>query len=98
MFRKPKWESWFAVALLAFSIPKAQTAPVIPSDYYRTFSHTNPVLKRIRPDEVVDTKTIDSTARDFKGVVRYSEPGNPLTGPFFIASSAEFVGDLSGSV
>src|SRR5579863_7189415 len=84
MFSKRNWEYRFTMALLAPLVLGAQTAPVIPPAYYRTFSHTNPVLKRIRPGEVIDTKTIDSSARDFKSVVRHPEPGNPLTGPFFI--------------
>ena len=61
-----------------------QSAPLIPKTYYRYFNHTNPVLKRIKPGEVVVTKTIDSAAMDFEGKVRHSESGNPLTGPFFI--------------
>jgi acetamidase/formamidase len=51
--------------------------------YYRTFSHAHPVLKRVRPDDTVMTKTIDASGRDEKGVSR-SEPGNPLTGPFSV--------------
>jgi amidase len=61
----------------------AQTKPVIPEQYYRTFSHMNPVFQRIKPGEVVLTKTIDSGGRNFRG--DQSSPGsNPLTGPFFI--------------
>jgi amidase len=84
MVAKPKWGACLISGLLGPSVLPAQTAPVIPSAYYRTFSHTNPVLKRIKPGDVIDTKTIDATARDFKDVVRHPEPGNPLTGPFFI--------------
>src|SRR5882757_10662727 len=71
---------FFASAVLL----AGQSAPLIPGTYYRYFNHTNPVLKRIKPGEVVVTKTIDSAARDFAGVVRHPESGNPLTGPFFI--------------
>ena len=52
-------------------------------NYYRTFSHQHPVLKRIMPGDLVVTKTVDSGGKDEKGVER-SERGNPLTGPFFI--------------
>ena len=81
----------FVLALM-LAVPGAllaQTAsgtsvPIVPEKYYRYFTHANPVLKHVRPGEVVVTKTIDSAARDFAGVVRHPESGNPLTGPFFI--------------
>jgi amidase len=62
----------------------AQTQPLVPTVYYRTFAHTNPVLKRIHSGDVVATQTVDSSGRDLHGDVRHPEPGNPLTGPFFI--------------
>jgi len=47
--------------VLLFAAPLlAQNRPVIPDQYYRTFSHTNPVFQRIKPGEVVVTKTLDS--------------------------------------
>ena len=61
----------------------AETVQLIPQTYYRTFAHTNPVLKRIRPGDVVITKTLDSGGQDYKNQ-QLSEPANPLTGPFFI--------------
>jgi amidase len=70
--------------LLFSALAGAQTQPVVPSTYYRTFSHNNPVFKRIRPGEVVSTRTVDASGRDFHGEVRHPESGNPLTGPFFI--------------
>ena len=45
-----------ATLLLCVSL-KAETIQLVPQTYYRTFSHTNPVLKRIRPGDVVITKT-----------------------------------------
>ena len=33
---------------------------VIATNYYRTFSRLHPVLARIKPDERVSTKTLDS--------------------------------------
>ena len=57
---------------------------IVPTSYYRTFSHTNPVLRRIKPGGVVMTQTLDSSGRDLHGDVRHPESGNPLTGPFFI--------------
>ena len=70
--------------LLSAAMLAAQTQPLVPKVYYRTFSHTNPVLKRIRAGEVVAIRTVDSSGRDLHGEVRHPEPGNPLTGPFFI--------------
>lgn len=72
-------------ALAVFLSPlAAQTLAIVPTVYYRTFSHSNPVLKRIRPGEIVATQTVDSSGRDFHGDVKHPESGNPLTGPFFI--------------
>ena len=60
-----------------------EPASVVPMTYYRTFSHSHPVLKRIKPGEVVTTRTLDSAGLDEKDKKR-SEPFNPLNGPFFI--------------
>ena len=73
----------FCLILSAAGVLAAQT-PLVPSVYYRTFSHTNPVFKRIRAGETVSTQTVDSSGRDLKGEVRHPDPGNPLTGPFYI--------------
>src|SRR5262249_38405129 len=66
------------------TLAHAETHRLVADRYYRTFSHQNPVLKRIKPGDVVVTKTVDSSGRDDKGVVRHPDPGNPLTGPFYI--------------
>ena len=74
-----------ALSLLAVGATAAADEPtsVVATTYYRTFSHAHPVLKRIKPGEVVATKTLDSAGLDEKDVKR-SEPFNPLTGPFFV--------------
>ena len=59
------------------------THTVAPTQYYRTFSRSHPVLERIKPGDRVVTKTLDSGGQDEKDVTR-SEPFNPLTGPFFV--------------
>ena len=70
------------LALCAAATLPAQT-PIVPDHYYRTFSHTNPVLQRIQPGAVVITKTVDSGGVDYRG--EQVTPGsNPLTGPFFV--------------
>jgi acetamidase/formamidase len=74
-----------AVSVLVLGAPAAAQEPtsVVATTHYHTFSHAHPVLKRIKPGEVVTTKTVDSAGLDEKGVKR-SEPSNPLTGPFFV--------------
>ena len=52
---------------LSAVILRAETHQVVPDKYYRTFSHTNPVLKRIQPGDVVITKTLDSGGQDLRG-------------------------------
>src|SRR5262245_13256681 len=60
-----------------------QTHQAIATKYYRTFSAAHPVLKRVKPGDTVVTKTLDAGGQDEKDL-RRSEPGNPLTGPFFV--------------
>jgi len=60
---------------------------VIATNYYRTFSRSHPVLARIKPDERVFTKTLDSGGQDLDGK-HLSESGNPLTGPFYVEGAA----------
>jgi amidase len=77
----------FVVAVIALvvrgSVAADEPTNVVAMTYYRTFSHSHPVLKRITPGEVVATKTVDSAGLDEKDEKR-SEPFNPLTGPFFV--------------
>ena len=67
-----------AIALLT-AVLGAQ--PIVPNSYYRTFSHTNPVLRRMKPGEVISTQTLDSSGRDLHSAVRHPESGNPPGGP-----------------
>lgn len=67
----------FLLVTLLFSVGmQAET-------YYRTFYHKHPVKQRIRPGEVVSTRTLDSSGKDFESKEQ-SDPGNPLTGPFYV--------------
>ena len=75
--------NWALLFILAAS-GRAETHEIVATTYYRTFSHVNPVLKRIKPGDVVITKTLDSGGQDDKDVHRHPESGNPLTGPFYI--------------
>jgi amidase len=72
-----------AIALLLPAALIAETHQVVATTYYRTFSRAHPVLKRIKPGDIVVTKTIDSGGQDEKDAQR-SEPSNPLTGPFYV--------------
>ena len=72
----------FFIALC--TLAQAETHRIVADRYYRTFSHQNPVLKRIQPGDVVVTKTLDAGGQDDKDVQRHPDPGNPLTGPFYI--------------
>jgi len=74
----------FSLALLLPVALAAETHQVAAKVYYRTFSRAHPVLKRVKPGDVVATKTVDSSGRDENGELRHPEPGNPLTGPFYV--------------
>jgi amidase len=74
-------------ACAAAVIARAETHEIVPTTYYRTFSHQNPVLKRIQPGDLVITKTLDSGTVDFQDISRHPDPGNPLTGPFYITGA-----------
>lgn len=61
----------------------ADIRTVTPSAFHHTFAARHPVLARIQPGDVVRTKTLDAGGQDEQGV-RRAEPGNPLTGPFYV--------------
>src|SRR5438128_5362571 len=66
----------------------AETHTWIPEQYYKTFSHSHAVGKRISAGDIVITKTIDSGGVDLNGEQKAPGPGfNPLTGPFYIAGA-----------
>src|SRR3954447_5352624 len=73
----------FTLALLFAACLAAQP-------YYRTFSHTNPIFQRIKPGEVVVTKTLDSGGQNERNE-QMSPGSNPLTGPYYVEGAA--VGD-----
>src|SRR5712692_2233460 len=76
-----------AVLLLAAGATLARAADqprtIYAREYYHTFAHNNPVLERIKPGEVIFTRTLDSGGQDEKSEHR-SQPSNPLTGPFYV--------------
>jgi amidase len=72
-----------SIALLFAATLVAQNRAAVPEQYYRTFSHTNPVFQRIKPGDVVVTKTLDSGGQNERSE-QMSPGSNPLTGPFYI--------------
>jgi acetamidase/formamidase len=72
------------IGLVLPALLPAETHRVVATTYYRTFSRAHPVLARVKPGDTIITKTLDSGGQDEKGVHRHPEPGNPLTGPFFV--------------
>jgi acetamidase/formamidase len=75
---------WLSLALMLAATAAAETHQIVAKSYYRTFDHRHPVLQRIKPGDVVVTKTLDANGIDFNGERQHPEPGNPLTGPFYI--------------
>src|ERR1700689_5254975 len=75
--------SRLVLAVLLSASAMAETHDVIAQTYYRTFAYNNPVLAKIRPGDVVITKTLDSGGQDNVGK-HAAVAGNPLTGPFYI--------------
>ena len=69
-------------------IPLLLAAAINPTAFYNSFDHRHPVLARIKPNEVVQTRTIDAG-----GVDENSKPtgvrGNPLTGPFYVEGAEQ---------
>ncbi len=61
-----------ALAICVFSLAARASADepssVVATTCCRTFSHAHSVLKRIKPGELVATKTIDSAGLDDKDV------------------------------
>lgn len=72
------------ILLLSVSLLPAATHQIVATSYYRTFAKVHPPLIRIKPGDIVQTKTLDAAGLDDKDVRRHPEFGNPLTGPFFI--------------
>ena len=61
----------------------AQPRPIVPDHYYRTFSHTNPVFLRIKPSDIIVTKTLDAGGQNERNE-QLSPGSNPLTGSFYV--------------
>src|SRR6185503_14067879 len=80
----------FSLALLAFTSLTARasaqspaTYRVSPDTFWNTLDHRHPVVKRIKPGDIVITKTLDASGFDDKDVQR-AQGSNPMVGPFYI--------------
>jgi acetamidase/formamidase len=76
-----------AAVLAAATVAHGAVHTVVNEVNYHTFSIAHPVLARIRPGDVVVTKTVDSAGFDFQGVRHTKTHGNPLTGPFYVVGA-----------
>ncbi|HEV3120627.1 MAG TPA: acetamidase/formamidase family protein [Isosphaeraceae bacterium] len=76
--------SALALAVLFPLASTGETHQVAATKYYRTFAGSHPVLARVRSGDTIQTKTLDSGGQDEMSVQRHPEPGNPLTGPFYV--------------
>ena len=66
------------------SVATGQTTHrVTPDTNWNTLDRRHPVVKRIRPGDIVITKTLDASGYDDKDVLR-AQSSNPMVGPFFI--------------
>jgi amidase len=69
----------FCAPLLAL----AESRTIVATRYFNGFDHRNEVLARLRPGDMVVTKTLDASGYD-EHTKKLGERSNPLTGPFFI--------------
>jgi acetamidase/formamidase len=65
----------------------AETHQVAAKKFYNSFHHRHAVLQKIKPGDIVITRTIDASGRDETGKVQGESP-NPLTGPFYVEGAS----------
>lgn len=59
------------------------TYVVFADTFWNTLDHRHPVVKRIKPGDLVVTKTLDASGYDDHDVPRAAS-GNPMVGPFYV--------------
>lgn len=72
-----------AAALSAGSAQAPTTHRVTPDTNWNTLDRRHPVVRRLKPGDIVITKTLDASGYDEKEVQR-AQSANPMVGPFFI--------------
>ena len=80
------WVSIACIALLDAWSATAAAHHIVATNYYNSFSRAHPVLGRVHPGDTIATTTLDAGGQDENDVQR-GQPGNPLTGPFFVESA-----------
>lgn len=65
----------------------AETHQVTATKFYNSFHNRHPVLQRLKPGDVVVTRTLDASGRNENSKALAESP-NPLTGPFYIEGAA----------
>ena len=65
----------------------AETHRATATTFYNSFHHRHAVLQKIKPGDIVITRTVDASGRDENGKVVAESP-NPLTGPFYVEGAA----------
>jgi len=73
----------FSLCLMLPLLAATETHNVLPTTYHHTFSRAHAPAARVRPGDTVVTKALDAGGQDERGA-RLAEPGNPLTGPFYV--------------
>ncbi|HZO55673.1 MAG TPA: acetamidase/formamidase family protein [Bryobacteraceae bacterium] len=68
-------------------VPLLLAAAINPTTFYNSFDHRHPPLARIKPGDVIQTRTIDAGGVDENGKPSGTR-GNPLTGPFYVEGAA----------
>jgi amidase len=76
-----------AALLAVVATPGESQQPVVhriaPDTFWNTLWRGHPVVARIKPGDVVITRTLDAGGRDERNVVR-AQPSNPMVGPIYI--------------
>jgi acetamidase/formamidase len=76
-----------ALVSATLSLPTTAAAQtthrVVPDTFWNTLDHRHPVVRRIKPGDIVITKTLDASGYDDHEKVRAAS-GNPMVGPFYI--------------
>lgn len=77
--------STLLTSVLATQSASAQPATyrVAPDTFWNTLWRGHPVVARIKPGDLVITKTLDAGGRDDRHVLR-AQPPNPMVGPIYI--------------
>src|SRR5688572_25347407 len=76
-----------AALLAALTLPVIAAAQVThritPDTNWNTLDRRHPVVARIKPGDIVITRTLDASGYDHRDVQR-AQSSNPMVGPFFV--------------